>query len=156
MITDGKYILDKNGKPKLEKNLYAWASWMENGNRILKKTTVGKYSVSTVFLGIDYRFSGKGKPVLWETMVFRPLTKREADKMNQEWADTIASLKKRKYAHDKALLAALPKTGLPKYKAGRMVEADTFPMLRYTSKEDALKGHAKTVRLVKKAILKTN
>lgn len=154
MITDGKYILDKNGKAKLEKNLYAWASWMENGNRILKKTEVGKYSVSTIFLGIDYRMGDKGKPVLWETMVFRPLTKAQADRMNKDWDDAFKSIKKRSLPHDKKLIAALPKSTTFRYKAGRRVEAETFPMSRYTSREDALKGHAKTVRLVKKSIKK--
>lgn len=33
-------------------------------------TDVGTYTVSTVWLGIDYRFIGDGAPIIFETMVF--------------------------------------------------------------------------------------
>ena len=47
-----------------------WANWVSGQNCIIKQTdTMGKF-VSTVFLGIDHNFTGKGKPVLFETMVF--------------------------------------------------------------------------------------
>lgn len=49
-----------------------WAKAFENTSRVVKQDTVGKYWVSTVFLGLDHRMSGleTGKPLIFETMVF--------------------------------------------------------------------------------------
>ena len=50
--------------------------WSENfaSSRQVAATRVntksGSVDVSTVFLGIDHRMTGKGAPILWETMVF--------------------------------------------------------------------------------------
>jgi hypothetical protein len=39
-------------------------------DRKLKHETVSRsLRASTVFLGFDYNFSGKGPPLLWETMI---------------------------------------------------------------------------------------
>lgn len=67
-----KYILDENGEPKAERNLERWAKWFEKDvkRRIVRRTPVEDYVVSTVFLGLDHNFSDSGPPVLWETMVF--------------------------------------------------------------------------------------
>ena len=35
-----------------------------------KRTVVGFKEVSTVWMGIDYRFGGNGPPLIWETMIF--------------------------------------------------------------------------------------
>lgn len=51
-----------------------WAHWYEKGRRIVKRSTIGPYMVSTVFLGVDHRFDGEGPPILWETMVFGEVT----------------------------------------------------------------------------------
>lgn len=53
-------------------DLFEWASWLESSDvkRIVAKTDVGPLQVSTVFLAIDYDFSGRGPPILFETMVF--------------------------------------------------------------------------------------
>lgn len=67
---DGKYILDKNGNPKKEKNLLVWGRWLNTADRKVARTNIGKVLISTVFLGLDHRFFGKGKPILYETMVF--------------------------------------------------------------------------------------
>jgi hypothetical protein len=40
--------------------------------RIVGKTKIGKYEVSTVFLAIDHNFCGRGLPLLFETMIFGP------------------------------------------------------------------------------------
>ena len=65
-----KYIL-VNGKPKRCDNLTEWGRFMETGERIVGKTTLGGgVTVSTVFLGIDHNFLWTGAPVLWETMIF--------------------------------------------------------------------------------------
>ena len=65
----GKYILEGK-EPKLVKNLFEWAQWMQTGDRIVAKTKRKDVEVSTVFLGLDPRFFTGGKPLLFETMVF--------------------------------------------------------------------------------------
>lgn len=65
----GKYILDKDGNPKEEKDLLTWAKWFENADRKIARTKIGKSEISTVFLGLDHSFGG-GNPILFETMVF--------------------------------------------------------------------------------------
>lgn len=42
----------------------------EAGSRVVKQETVGAHKVSTVFLGIDHRFSGDSPPIVFETMIF--------------------------------------------------------------------------------------
>lgn len=63
------YILDEQGNPKEVDNILEWARWFETADRIVAKTKVGKFDVSTVFLGIDHSF-GQGPPLLYETMIF--------------------------------------------------------------------------------------
>ena len=50
-------------------NLLEWAKGFEEGSRIVTQEYVGDQWISTVFLGIDHQW-GKGKPVLFETMIF--------------------------------------------------------------------------------------
>lgn len=76
------YILDKKGNPVVT-DLMTWATWFEKSckdfdttKRHVAMTTIGRYKVSTVFLGLDHNF-GKGPPVLWETMVFNKKSKGE-------------------------------------------------------------------------------
>ena len=65
------YVLDKEGNVKEEPDLMKWAEWMEQKEiRRAGHDVVGDYYVSTVFLGLDYSFSGEGEPILFETMVF--------------------------------------------------------------------------------------
>lgn len=76
-----KYILKRNGKPKIENDIETWASWFESSynnrsgkqRRRVKLQDINvngvKMRVSTVFLGLDHGFNDGG-PVLWETMVF--------------------------------------------------------------------------------------
>ena len=70
-VTIKHYMLDPDGRIRIEPDLLTWARWMEqpHGRRI-GHTPVGLYLVSTVFLGIDHRHDRKGPPILWETMVF--------------------------------------------------------------------------------------
>lgn len=63
------YILDDNGEPVPEPNFIKAAIWMGTHDRQLKVTRRLHVAVSTVFLSIDHGW-GKGKPVLWETMIF--------------------------------------------------------------------------------------
>lgn len=46
-------------------------------------TTVGEVNVSTVWLGIDYRF-GDGPPLIFETMVFGGPLDQECDRYSTE------------------------------------------------------------------------
>lgn len=64
------YILNKNGDPVAVPDLDQWCKWFESADRSVAMDRVGDSEISTVFLGIDHNFSGKGQPVLWETMVF--------------------------------------------------------------------------------------
>lgn len=84
------YILEPDGSIREEPDLLKWAEWMAAENfeshRRIALDQVGSYEVSTVFLGQDHNFSGKGPPILFETMTFgvphglvhRYHTKREA------------------------------------------------------------------------------
>lgn len=68
----GKYIL-KGKKPIPEPDVLKWGKWFETSqeDRIVKQQTLKNGNwVSTVFLGLDHNFSGIGKPILFETMVF--------------------------------------------------------------------------------------
>ena len=53
-------------------NLMKWAKWFEVSDRQVAKTILPNgVEISTVFLGIDHNFLGKGKlPILFETMIF--------------------------------------------------------------------------------------
>lgn len=79
------YILNENKIPvpvNLDDDpiMLMWGSFMQKEDRIVAKTKVGDAYVSTVFLGVNHNFSGKGPPILWETMVF-------GGKHDQEWMD---------------------------------------------------------------------
>lgn len=73
MKTSGKYILDDNGNIQECNDLEKWAEWFENSGlkRRIAFDEVGDRAVSTVFLSIDYNFIYTGKPILFETMVFK-------------------------------------------------------------------------------------
>ncbi len=64
------YILDKDHNPIPVKDVIEWAKWMETADRKVAQTDVGPLFVSTVFLGLDHRFMGKGPPIVFETMIF--------------------------------------------------------------------------------------
>lgn len=66
------YTLDDSGNPVLERDQQHFGEWFECAeNRIIKQDDLGNgVSVSTVFLGFDHRMSGRGPPMLWETMIF--------------------------------------------------------------------------------------
>ena len=65
----GKYIL-KNKVPIRCDDIHKWGKWMETADRHVVDCKKGNIRVSTVFLGLDHRYSGQGKPILFETMVF--------------------------------------------------------------------------------------
>jgi hypothetical protein len=39
--------------------------------QVVARTNVGNFKISTVFLFLDHNWDPRGKPVLWETLVFR-------------------------------------------------------------------------------------
>lgn len=69
------YILDDAHQPVPIKDTLRWAKWFErDGNRRIQCTLVGHWGrnramVSTIFLGLNHRFSLKGPPILFETMI---------------------------------------------------------------------------------------
>jgi len=81
--TEGKYVLDENGEPRVETDLMTWARWIEdkmrNGGKHVADVMICGARVSTVFLGIDHSW-GKGPPILWETMVFGGRCDEEMDR----------------------------------------------------------------------------
>ena len=77
----GKYVLNQHKEPVLLDDLQLWASFFEEDEkRIVKQeyvTVLGELCspfkhpwVSTVFLGLDHNFMGKGPPIVFESMVF--------------------------------------------------------------------------------------
>jgi hypothetical protein len=47
-----------------------WQSWFLHTDRAVGRDNVGPLFVSTVFLGVDHNHSGRGDPMLFETMIF--------------------------------------------------------------------------------------
>lgn len=77
----------ENGKPVLCENIRKWSAWFEHfPNRFVKETKLDNVRISTIFLGIDHNFTGRGGPVLWETMVFKHNPRPDAivDEESQE------------------------------------------------------------------------
>ena len=66
------YMLDAEHHVVRCRDVIAWGRWMEDfDNRRVAYTDINvAISVSTVFLGINHRFGGRGPPLLFETMVF--------------------------------------------------------------------------------------
>jgi len=75
----GHYILDAEGNPVPVADVHEWVRWFETAERHVANDRVGRFLVSTVFLGVDHAFHG-GPPVLWETIIFGA----EGDELNQE------------------------------------------------------------------------
>ena len=75
-LTNDKYIL-KGKKVVVCHDLLKWSKWFGTADRVVKQDTLKNgLFVSTIFLGLDHNFLGKGKPVLFETMVFAHKKKR--------------------------------------------------------------------------------
>lgn len=74
---------DRNGEPMSRD---AWVATFDDAERTVAKTDVGGYHVSTVWLGLDHRFGGKGPPLIFETMVFpaeEPDDRRRAEEEDE-------------------------------------------------------------------------
>lgn len=73
----GYYVLGDDGNPRPERDVLAWAEWLETAERHVGLTRFAWGEVSTVFLGLDHSFAPDPmadplayRPLLWETMVF--------------------------------------------------------------------------------------
>lgn len=69
----GKYYILENKKIKPIADLLEWGRWFEKKeNRIVDQTREGDVLISTVFLGLDHRFSydESAPPLVFETMIF--------------------------------------------------------------------------------------
>jgi len=66
----GFYILDDDKNPVEIDDVKKWAQEFEKMNRRVAEDFVRNSRISTVFLGLDHRFSDEGLPVLFETMIF--------------------------------------------------------------------------------------
>lgn len=69
-----KWILNSHGIPVPCDDDEKWSRWFNdiNNRRIEETKLENGYVISTVFLGIDHNFWGRGFPVLYETMLFDP------------------------------------------------------------------------------------
>lgn len=73
-----------------------WARDFDNDKvKIVKQTRVDDVLVSTVWLGLDHRFSGEGPPLIFETMIFG------GDHDGEQWR--YATLQQAKDGHARAL-----------------------------------------------------
>jgi len=68
ITTMTKYILDGHKVVRCD-DMIKWSQWFATGDRQVALTEKDGIRVSTVFLGLDHGW-GKGKPVLFETMIF--------------------------------------------------------------------------------------
>lgn len=65
------YILRPDGIILPAASVHEFAVWIEDiNNRRIKHDDIDGVNVSTIFLGIDHNWRGKGPPVLFETMMF--------------------------------------------------------------------------------------
>jgi len=53
-------------------SLMEWAEWIGSSTKRVAFDEIEGVEVSTIFLGLNHNFSGKGDPLLFETMVFFP------------------------------------------------------------------------------------
>ena len=125
------YIL--NGKiPVEEPDILAWDTWRKNHSRIVRKDFLNAENtilVSTVFLGIDQRFTPlpnpPGPPILFETIIFgladmedyqeRCCTWEEAEEMHREALRALIKVVESDPSEDSKILVAARKA---------LVEAD--------------------------------
>lgn len=92
------YILDRHKTPVPCPDHRSWQHWMQNANRVLKRTDGSKTYVATVFLGIDKAHAArKGSyidpPLLFEVRTFLENSGQEPE--------LYATWKEAEAAHDR-------------------------------------------------------
>lgn len=65
--------------------------------KVLARTEVGSWTVSTVWIGINHNLSGQGPPLIFETMVFRP------GDWSGEYCERYATQAQARAGHDRAV-----------------------------------------------------
>ena len=114
------YILNDKDEIVEVPDILTFAKWFETQKRFVAKDSVGKYDISTIFLGLDHSF-GLGEPLFFETMVFE-----------------------KKLSTSKALSKPI------KLKAFKYHKSLDDYTRRYSTKEEALKGHREIIKEVEK------
>jgi len=61
----------------------------QHDKRVVAKTTLAGCDVSTVFIGLDHRFTGDGPPLVFETMVFGGPFDQEQERYST-WDEAVA------------------------------------------------------------------
>ena len=92
------------GKKLVEADRDTWARWFESNERIVKSdhfghAAIGVVHVSTVCLGLDHNWSGKGPPIVFETMIFGGA--------HDEYQDRCATYDEALVMHEKAVQLAV-------------------------------------------------
>ncbi len=64
------YYILKNKTPVLCDSIETWAKAFDKDTRIVDRTKIKDYYISTVFLGMEHGYDENKKPILFETMVF--------------------------------------------------------------------------------------
>lgn len=62
------YVL--RGREAIPAPMETWARDFEKTERRIKQEYVGRFWISTVFLGLDHQWKDGGPPLIYETMVF--------------------------------------------------------------------------------------
>ena len=99
MTEDLHYILEGRRAISVA-DAMEWAKWFEanQDKKRVASTVIGTVRISTVFLGLNHNFMGKGKPLIFETMVFggkhdeyqeRYSTYKEAEDGHREAVDLV-------------------------------------------------------------------
>ena len=97
------FLLDENNVPYPCEDLLTWGRGIEKlvteGRKGVKKEMVGKFFISTVFLGLNHNFIKKGLPLLFETMVFNHGTKE--NKYLDHYMERYSTWDEAEKGHDK-------------------------------------------------------
>jgi hypothetical protein len=87
------YILDDDNNPIPCFDLLEIRAFLADiDRRIVAKTTIGQYEVSTVFLGIDHQIFEDAPPLIFETAIFGP-EETEIKKRYSLWSQAEAGHK---------------------------------------------------------------
>ena len=74
-----RYYILKDKKVIPVNDVLEWAKMFEKKDRRVAEDNIGEVRISTVFLGLDHRI-GKGKPLIFETMIFEGELDQEMDR----------------------------------------------------------------------------
>lgn len=96
--------------------------------KVVQQDHVDNWLVSTVWLGIDHDFTGKGPPIIFETMVF--------DQSQEGLQESAETMKKGAKAAEEMTGRKYPEPDPEKVPLGPEAFMD-----RYATEEEARKGH---------------